>query len=302
MIIGNMEARVPVRAMAPAEMSGTYSIVLLVTKQTANEEVLENLLPHLDDRSIVCTLQNGIPEESVAALAGRGRTAGGTVNFGATCVEPGVARLTSALEILEEAAFSIGTMDGIETGRLRDVHGLLSKAGACAIVASLMGMRWTKLLINAAMSGMSTALGCLFGDILHDDRALACTAHVADETIKVARAHGIRLVQYEGMDLEVLELAGPEDVPSKRELFRRLQGRHMNLKASMLQDLERGRVCEIDFINGLISSKGRERSIPTPFNDKVVEMVKDEERRGVINGFAALSQFDELLAQADCPT
>ena len=69
-VTGYLELHQPVKALTPEEMVGTYDLVLLLTKQTANETALPKLLPYLHKDSIVCTLQNGVPEESVAAIVG----------------------------------------------------------------------------------------------------------------------------------------------------------------------------------------------------------------------------------------
>ena len=58
-ITGFLDLVVPVKAITPLQMSGTYDIVLLTTKQTYNEVALKQLLPHLTGNSTVCTLQNG---------------------------------------------------------------------------------------------------------------------------------------------------------------------------------------------------------------------------------------------------
>ena len=70
-VIGKMELNAPVHAITPDEMEGIYDIVILLSKQTANEVVLQQLLPHLGPESTVCTLQNGVPEESVAKVIGK---------------------------------------------------------------------------------------------------------------------------------------------------------------------------------------------------------------------------------------
>jgi 2-dehydropantoate 2-reductase len=41
----------------------------------------------------------------------------------------------------------------------------------------------------------------------------------------------------------------------------------------MLQDLEKGRGCEIDSINGVVCKYGDKYDVPTPFNDLVVEII-----------------------------
>jgi uncharacterized protein (DUF849 family) len=50
-------------------------------------------------------------------------------------------------------------------------------------------------------------------------------------------------------------------------------GPHRALKASMLQDLEKGKPCEIGTINGKVSELGRKAGVSTPVNDQVVEIV-----------------------------
>lgn len=112
-IVGEMEALVPVRALTPEEMTGNYDLLFLLNKQTANPAVLNHLLPFLHESSIVCTLQNGIPEPSVAAVVGKARTIGGAVGFGATWIQPGVSQLTTTTEAVRKFAFEIGEMDGV---------------------------------------------------------------------------------------------------------------------------------------------------------------------------------------------
>jgi 2-dehydropantoate 2-reductase len=41
----------------------------------------------------------------------------------------------------------------------------------------------------------------------------------------------------------------------------------------MLQDFERGRLTEIDFINGYVADLGRRLGVPTPVNTGIVETV-----------------------------
>jgi len=64
-ITGFLDLCVPVKAIVPSEMTGTYDLVFLLTKQVYNKTTLAQLLPHLSEDSIVCTLQNGVPEDYV---------------------------------------------------------------------------------------------------------------------------------------------------------------------------------------------------------------------------------------------
>ena len=51
-----------------------------------------------------------------------------------------------------------------------------------------------------------------------------------------------------------------------------------NVRPSMLQDLDAGRETEVDVVNGGVAARGRELGIPTPCNDRVVELVHSMER------------------------
>lgn len=294
-ITGEMNLLVPVHALTPDEMEGQYDLVFLLSKQTANQAVLSNLLPFLHGESIVCTLQNGIPEPSVAAVVGQGRTIGGAVGFGATWIGPGVSKLTTTAEVVSKFAFEIGEMDGTIRPRLTKVQDYLSCVGRTELLDDLMGIRWSKVLMNATFSGMSAALGCTFGEVMDDRRALACVAFIADETVQTAHAAGHRMARMQGEDFERFALASPASLPGVLPLIHKIWTQHRQLRASMLQDLEKGRDTEIGFINGIVCRTGREHGVATPFNDRVVELVNEAQSARSVPDFSNIDRFDDLL-------
>jgi 2-dehydropantoate 2-reductase len=91
---------VPVTALFPEEMQGKYDVVFLMTKQRNNAEILAFLKDCLSPDGIVCTTQNGLPEESVASVIGAEKTYGAVVSFGANFVGEGVVELTSSLSAM----------------------------------------------------------------------------------------------------------------------------------------------------------------------------------------------------------
>jgi len=294
-VTGFLDLNVPVKALVPEQMEGYYDLIILLTKQTANQAALTQILPYLHKESVVCTLQNGVPEEAVASYVGKERTSGGAVMFGATWVKPGVSQLTSPFEKVKGLAFEIGEMDGVMRPRQHQIKDILGAVGETKIMDNLMGIRWNKVLQNSCFSGMSAALGCTFGDVLANPKAMECVAHIADEVIKVCHAQGYRMVEAFGEDFESLELKTSADIPEKMAFFHRVWDPHAKLKASMLQDLEKGRKTEIGYINGIVADKGREFGVPTPFNDKVVELVKEAESKARVNDFGYLERFNDIL-------
>jgi 2-dehydropantoate 2-reductase len=287
-VVGTVSWHVPVRALAPDAMRGYYDLVFLLVKQTHNESAFAQLGPHLHARSIVCTLQNGVPEPAVAAAFGAERTLGCAATWAGTFLSPGRVESTAAPEKWRAL---VGTVDGRVTDAARDVQKILSVMCPTELVGDLTGIRWSKLLVNASFSGMSAALGCTFGEVLECEKAFACAQNIARECLRVAEAQGIKLAQiWPGLDFkELMDFETEEERLATAGIYRELWGAVRSGKASMLQDIENGRKSEIDFINGLVSDTGRRYQIPTPVSDTVVRVV-----RGIEDG-----EYDPCLGNLD---
>ena len=279
-VVGCAELTVPVRALLPEQMEGVYDLVFLMVKQTNNEASLRALLPHLGENSTVCTLQNGVPELAVAEFVGRTRTVGGAL---------------SARTVL----FEIGEIDGRITDRIRAVAKVLGHMdnGKVEITDNLMGARWLKLMLNCCMSGLSSALGCTFESVISSEKALACTSYLAAEVVHAARAAGFQLTDTNGLNTaEIADFQTAEELERSKGYIYRNYYPLRTAKASMLQDLERGKKTEIQMINGYVSAMGRKYGVPTPFNDLVVKIITDieEGRRRAEFGNLALFVLPEL--------
>ena len=281
-IKGSIETVVPVKAITSEQMKGIYDYVFLVVKQDANHVALPQLLPHLNENSVVCTLQNGMPEESVSTYIGSERTVGGITIFASTRLEPGISFITTSPEVIKNYAIEIGEINGQLTQRIYTIQKILSAIGGCSVTENLVNTRWSKLLVNATFGGMTAALGCACKDILKNYDALDIVAHIADETIKTAHACGYRLGPYHGEDLEFLELQQNDQVADKREFYQSFFSSYANTKLSMLQDLEKGKKTEIKYINGYVCEMGKKKNIPTPYNDFVVNLINKAEEEGKV--------------------
>jgi 2-dehydropantoate 2-reductase len=59
----------------------------------------------------------------------------------------------------------------------------------------------------------------------------------------------------------------------------------------MLQDLEKNKKTEVDAINGVVSAFGSKVGVPTPMNDKVVEIIHGIEDGKLKPTFSNLEYF-----------
>lgn len=270
-ITGKVNFVQAVTAYTPDQMTGKYDIIFLMTKQQFNREVVSFLKGYLADKGVIVTLQNGLPEPEIGEIVGENRVLGCTVAWGATMHEGGICELTSEPDSL---SFSLGSLQPGEHPLLGEVKRLLELMGRVEIDQNFIGSRWSKLLINAAFSGMSAVLGCTFGEAAGNRSSRRIVQALIKECIDVCATGGIRIEPVQGKDIvKLLDYHNPIKKAISSFIIPIAIRKHALLKASMLQDLEKGKKSEVDAINGAVSAYGRKVGCPTPMNDRVVEII-----------------------------
>ena len=288
-VVGTMNFTQPVVAYTPDEMSGTYDIIFLMTKQQHNAEVVQMLKGFLASDGVLVTFQNGLPEVQLAEVLGEERVLGCTVAWGATMQSPGVCELTSEPDAL---SFSLGAISKQRSKHFAKVTELLELMGTVEVEENFLGTRWSKLLINAAFSGMSAVLGCTFGEAAGPKDSRRIVQALIKECIDVCQVGGIRIEPVQGKD--IVKLLNYTNALKRAFSFFIIPiaiRKHAKLKASMLQDLEKGKLTEVDAINGAVSDYGRKVNFPTPVNDKVVEIIHRIEQGELKPSFDNLKYF-----------
>ena len=292
-IIGLADFCAPVKAITPDEMEGKYDVILLLTKQLKNKEVVTSLKDFLADDGVIVTLQNGLPEPLISDIVGKNRTMGCVVEWGATLSSPGVCTLTSDPDSL---SFHMGKMDGISDEQFAMVKNLLELMCPVHEEENLLGARWSKLLINATFSGLGTVVGGTFGDVANDKKARKVAIRCMKEVVDVGRATGVEFAPVQGKNIEKLFYY---KTPFKRAISTMLipiaMKKHKDIEPSMLQDLKKGKHCEIDSINGVVCEWGAKLGVPTPINDRIVQVVKEIEAGLLPLQKQNIKLFDELI-------
>ena len=288
-VVGTMNFNQPVVAYTPDQMSGTYDIIFLMTKQQHNAEVVQMLKGFLAPDGVLVTFQNGLPEMQIAEVLGEERVLGCTVAWGATMQSAGVCELTSEPDAL---SFSLGAISKQRSKHFDKVKELLEMMGTVDVEENFLGTRWSKLLINASFSGMSAVLGCTFGEASAPKESRRIVQALIKECIDVCQVGGIRIEPVQGKD--IVKLLNYTNALKRAFSFFIIPiaiRKHAKLKASMLQDLEKGKLTEVDAINGAVSDYGRKVNFPTPMNDKVVEIIHRIERGELTPSFDNLKYF-----------
>lgn len=288
-IIGTVQFTQKVIAYTPDQMEGKYDIIFLMTKQQHNPEVVSMLKDYMSEDGVLVTFQNGLPELQIAEIIGEEHVLGCTVAWGATLQAPGVCELTSAPDAL---SFSLGSISEKPSCHFNKVKELLELMGTVDVEDNFIGTRWSKLLINSAFSGMSAVLGCTFGEAAGPRESRRIVQALIKECIDVCQQGDIRIEPVQGKD--IVKLLDYKNTVKKAISFFIIPiaiRKHAKLKASMLQDLEKGKLTEVDAINGAVSAYGRKIGFPTPMNDKVVEIIHNIENGTLKPGFDNLKLF-----------
>lgn len=276
------ELTVPVTALLPSQMQEKYDVVFLMTKQRSNTEILQFLLPYIQPSGIVCTTQNGLPERSVADVVGEHRTYTGVASYGATFIGGGRVALTSKINGMgmQVAGFVNDDKTELLTKILSYVGKATDNANFIQKTDNAQGARWSKLAINSAFSGLSVVTGCTFGEIAKRKKSRKIALGILRECLSVANALGVNLESMQGHDIQKL-LGGTGFIKTQFALFALpiAMKKHKKLVSGMLKDVQNGRKCEIDYINGAVVKAGEEAGVDTPLCRQIVEIV-----HGIENG------------------
>ena len=262
-----------------------------MTKQRDNAQTVRYISNFLAPGGTVCTLQNGLPEDSVAAVVGRENTLGCAVSWGATFVQPGYVLMTSSPDAM---SFALGSPYG-ENEKIPLAAGLLKCAGRVYTEKNFIGARWSKLIVNSAFSSLSAITSFTFGRIAAGRDTRPAAQRLLKEGIDTALACGVTPAKIQGHDLvKWLNYSGAVKRALSYALIPVAMKKHAGLVASMLQDIRNGKSCEIDAINGVVCAFGKKYGVPTPFNERTVQIVHTLEEGAPI-AFSNIARYDDLL-------
>jgi 2-dehydropantoate 2-reductase len=246
-------------------------VILVTVKGLDTRTAGEKLAAIARPDALVVSFQNGVRNREVlaAALGEHPIVVAGMVGFNV---------LRRAPSHLHQGTSGRLVLAPLPDRREQPLVAALIKAGLpTAVQADMQRALWGKLLVN-----LNNSINALSGVPLLEQlrqrgyrRAMAaCTR----EGLEVLRAANIR----PWLDAPL----PPAWLPSLLELpdwlFARvakpLLAVDPNARSSMWEDLQRGRHTEIDLLNGEIVALGAQLNVKTPYNSRVMELIKIAEK------------------------
>lgn len=240
---------------------GPQDVVLLALKAHQIAAVVGDLSVLLGPKTVLVTLQNGIPwwyfQKLDSPYSGRvvktvdpngvlfnkidpDRIIGCIAYPAATIAEPGV------IKHVEGNRFPVGELDGSESDRVNQVSALFTEAGLKArVLTDIRSEIWLKLWGNLTFNPISAVTHATLVDICQFPltRTLAATMMTEAQSIGERLGAGFRVPMER-------RIAGAESV-----------GKH---KTSMLQDVEVGKPLEIDGMLGVVVELAEMTEVDVP--------------------------------------
>jgi len=233
----------------PLDAKGS-DVIVITTKAYDTKNVLEEILPILDEEVNVMSLQNGAGNlEEIARFLKKQKIIGAVTNMGAFLESPGI------IKYMGKGTTTIGPLAD-ENIIAKDLVKIFKNAGIDTKYTNNIEREiWTKVIINSAINPLASILNSENG-ILLEGNLLEIVREVTEEGKMILKKNGIDI---------------PEDIFEKTVTVIINTSRNIN---STLSDLRKGNKTEIEFISGKIVELGDKIGIPAPYNLALLDMVK----------------------------
>jgi 2-dehydropantoate 2-reductase len=246
-----VEASTGINSIRAAEL------VLFCVKTTDNAATARAVAPLLAPDALVVSLQNGVDNvEQIREAAGI-EALPAVVYVAASVPEPGRVKHVGRGDLVV----------GPRNAKTERFAGLFERAHVpCRISENIVGELWTKLTWNCALNAVSALGKAKYGQIAASEDARKAVENIVKELLAVAHAANI-------------QLPGLEDFTAAMSGALKIAAQMSGAFSSTAQDLNRGKLTEIDSLNGYIARRAAELGVPAPLNHALYTLIKLAEGR-----------------------
>jgi 2-dehydropantoate 2-reductase len=263
-----------------ARLPRDFELAFVAMKAYDTAWAAQLALRHAAPTGAIVSAQNCWPDPIVAGVVGASRAVGLVMSrIGVALWRPGhVERGMEKGQGGGHDVFRAGEHDGRITPRVTELAEMLSVIDGARATDNLWGERWAKLAQNAMSNPLQAVSGLGSLEIASSEVGRTLMIQLAAESARVGLALGHRVPAFGGAPAERWAAA---DQPETREALDRMltpaAASARNWRASMAQDVAKGRTTEIGEMNGHVVAKGRETGVATPVSAAIVAAVREIE-------------------------
>ncbi|MDP6041069.1 MAG: ketopantoate reductase family protein [Candidatus Latescibacteria bacterium] len=206
----------------------------------------------LKDDGFVLTLQNGLGNiEILTEMLGEDRVMAGLTFHSGDLKAPGQVTHTN------KGPTYLGELDRSKSDRLITVYECLLKADVEPVLEpDIMATIWGKFVHNCGLNAICAITDLRPGNIREVPAVDEFQTKIIEETLALVEAKGIEIPEKDPMTM-IKEYSAQK--------FHRV---------SMVQHLKRGRVTEIDALNGYVARESEHLGLKAPYSDALTMLIK----------------------------
>ena len=232
-------------------------IVLCCVKSPDTEFVINEVKPYLNKSAVILSLQNGVDNAERIAKLVDNPTYPTVVYVATAMVGPGKLKHFGRGELVLGA---LGNNSN-ELNALSDFFQLSNVP--CEISSNIRKDLWLKFLVNCSYNGISAIGQIQYGNMVSNPEVVNLINQITEECLMIAEKEGVMI-------------SAAEASRANHAIGVTMSGQ----KSSTAQDLVKGKLTEIDYLNGLIVRRAAEYGLSAPANQAVYALVKMLEKNG----------------------
>ena len=248
-----------------------FDIICLAMMAQHSVDAMRASLERSTDQGVVITFQNGIVIDVISEICGVENLIPSTLAFGMTMEAPGEYRLTTNGSII------IGELNGHTTQRTQSIQAIFNDAIKTIVSPNILGVLWGKLLWNASVSAVCALTNRKLGDVCADPTTQSIIISAYREAVETAQGLGVVLEKVV-VDYRTLYVPHGSDEQAARQLLTSFKDKYAAVVPSTSQSLNKGKVTEIDYLNGYVADKARELHRPAVLHERLTSRIKEIER------------------------
>ncbi|MFM8152102.1 MAG: ketopantoate reductase family protein [Polynucleobacter victoriensis] len=249
---------VAVKAQSDYLPLASADIVLCCVKSPDTESVINDVKTYLNKNAVILSLQNGVDNAERITKLVDNPTYPTVVYVATAMVGPGKLKHFGRGELV------LGSLGG-ESNELNELSDFFQKSKIpCEISSNIKKDLWLKFLVNCSYNGISAIGQIQYGKMVSTSEVVSLINQITKECLMVAEKEGV-------------VISSAEADQANHAIGVTMSGQ----KSSTAQDLAKGKLTEIDYLNGLIVRRGAEYGLSVSANQAIYALVKMLEKNGI---------------------
>ena len=250
-----------------------FDVIFIVVKAYDTKWVSTLIEPYLKEDGLMIGLQNCMTAEIINEVVGARRNLAAVVELSSEIFKPGQVKRNTPPS---GSWFGVGSLTADMDNRIPEILELLKYSGKVAHTENILSAKWMKLIVNAMTMGPRSILGLRAVEAMNVDGMRELALKIGEEALLIGQKMGFRPEPIFGLK--------QKDIEQSNRLLELLLDKIINdvgphARDAVLQDHLKGRLSEVDLINGLIWEEGKKHGIDCMYNKRVCEITEKIQKK-----------------------